>query len=416
MGSFTFLLSILLIGQVLSQSRDEYIRAHRLNRERARQARKQSIKDHVETLFNWKGKSMPSGTDGLMDGIQVPGDSRSKLDISQYPMDFTERVQSFFPECDIDDNYLLQLPDTPNSEILIFKIKFPVPRPGTLLSIVEARLRMFKLHSEMIEDTPDCPREQRMRITASWIQLKNHANSDAVAETVMLDSIMVDLSVNGWISLDVTGAVRSWYNHPHRPSAVLVEVENSRRETLQTRNLLQPLNCSSSSAGANPTLSSGSRAARPSPYLPGAPLLNLNQDMHPLIDITTFEVPTGKGRTGSNLSPGVSEPEQSSSPLPGASSQYTGDSNKFLQKLQEIDYLASSSLLEQRYPTRDLFTAHHKPRGLGSSDPTPIFQKVVLSRDELLRRLGELNELQTTDRDTEARVLSQLLQQVINDS
>ena len=29
-----------------------------------------------------------------------------------------------------------------------------------------------------------------------------------VAETVMLDSIMVDLSVNGWISLDVTGAVR----------------------------------------------------------------------------------------------------------------------------------------------------------------------------------------------------------------
>ncbi len=80
---------------------------------------------------------------------------------------------------DIDDNYLLQLPDTPNSEILIFKIKFPVPRPGTLLSIVEARLRMFKLHSEMIEDTPDCPREQRMRITASWIQLKNHANSDA---------------------------------------------------------------------------------------------------------------------------------------------------------------------------------------------------------------------------------------------
>ena len=80
---------------------------------------------------------------------------------------------------DIDDNYLLQLPDSPNSEILIFKIKFPVSRPGNLLSIVEARLRMFKLQSEMSEDTPDCPREQRMRITASWIQLKNHANSDA---------------------------------------------------------------------------------------------------------------------------------------------------------------------------------------------------------------------------------------------
>ena len=170
---------------------------------RARQARKKSIKDHVETLFNWKGKNMPSGTDGLMDGIQVPEDSRSKPDISQYPMDFTERVQSFFPECkffkfevfvwfdnvikltffvigsgDIDDHYLLQLPDSPNSEILIFKIRYPLPRPGTVLSIGEAKLRMFKLPTEDTLEDEDCPKERRMRITASWIQLKNHVNSD----------------------------------------------------------------------------------------------------------------------------------------------------------------------------------------------------------------------------------------------
>ena len=56
---------------------------------------------------------MPSGTDGLMDGIQVPGDSRSKSEISQYPMDFTERVQSFFPECKFLTNFLSK------SEILL---------------------------------------------------------------------------------------------------------------------------------------------------------------------------------------------------------------------------------------------------------------------------------------------------------
>ena len=69
---------------------------------RARLARKKSIKDHVETLFNWKGKMMPSGTDLRQNELgsveQGPGTGQGG-GVPLYPVDFTERVQSFFPEC-----------------------------------------------------------------------------------------------------------------------------------------------------------------------------------------------------------------------------------------------------------------------------------------------------------------------------
>ena len=70
---------------------------------RARQARKKSIKERVETLFNWRGKQMPSGgTDQ-----QLPPYLGDQLDqVSPYPVNFAERVQSFFPEC----KYFLDLP------------------------------------------------------------------------------------------------------------------------------------------------------------------------------------------------------------------------------------------------------------------------------------------------------------------
>ena len=71
---------------------------------------------------------MPSGTDGLMDGIQVPGDSRSKSEISQYPMDFTERVQSFFPECKFLSKFLSK------SEILL---------TGNFLAVLNRKSHFF---------------------------------------------------------------------------------------------------------------------------------------------------------------------------------------------------------------------------------------------------------------------------------
>ena len=87
--------------------------------------------------------------------------------------------------------------------------------------------------------------------------------------------------------------------------------------------------------------------------------------------------------------------------------------DKLLQKIQEIDYLSpldevSSNLQASQYT--------HIPAGLASNDPQPIFQRVVLTRDQLLKKLEQLNKVEQTDRDTESNMLRQLVSQIITNS
>ena len=124
----------------------------------------------------------------------------------------------------------MQAPEDPNIDIHLFKIKFPTARAGSKLSINEAQLRLYKLGVANPTSNPNCPPENKIRITVSWLKLKNsgirpgvifdfYSNicliQNVLAEQVMLDSVMVDGSIAGWTQLDVTGAVRSWYKHRH---------------------------------------------------------------------------------------------------------------------------------------------------------------------------------------------------------
>ena len=64
--------------------------------------RKMDIRNHIEDSFNWKDKSMPKG-DQVKDKVnQLPGlifPISTTVAPSPVSIDYTERVQSFFPEC-----------------------------------------------------------------------------------------------------------------------------------------------------------------------------------------------------------------------------------------------------------------------------------------------------------------------------
>ena len=60
---------------------------------------------------------------------------------------------------------------------------------------------------------------------------------------VMLDSVMEDSTVAGWVSLDVTGAVSDWHRHQHRPMALMIRVEDDRQREVRTQAVLTTLNC-----------------------------------------------------------------------------------------------------------------------------------------------------------------------------
>ena len=74
-----------------------------------------------------------------------------------------------------------------------------------------------------------------------WLKLRN--SGFVPATQVMLDSVMEDGASEGWVSLDVTGAVADWLKHQHKPMALMIKVEDDRQRELFSRSVMQTLTC-----------------------------------------------------------------------------------------------------------------------------------------------------------------------------
>jgi len=401
---------------------------------RQKEMRKLAIKNHIEDSFNWKGKTMPNGEQVKEKVNQFPDlifPISTTVAPSPVSIDYTQRVQSFFPECNYrhKTRLILQAPEDPNIDIHLFKIKFPTARAGSKLSINEAQLRLYKLGVANPTSNPNCPPENKIRITVSWLKLKN--SGIRPAEQVMLDSVMVDGSIAGWTQLDVTGAVRSWYKHRHMPMALMIEVEDINKRDLNAKQFLQTIKCYQ--AGTNPAMSSGggSLHASPSPHMGGSPIIpGLNKDMQPLIDISTMEIPNGQdipdnvmvwGLPQGNLldtddtTPFIASlqnveihhrPLQSRKII--TPDTQNKNSNK-LQTLEEIDYLASppSDFQNNPYSLPDPY--RHSPYGSsGQYGIQPIATRVILSKEDLSRKLEELSSNQSRIKDREDNIAEQV--------
>ena len=190
---------------------------------------------------------------------------------------------------------LNQLPDIPHIAPQFFQVKFPTRRPDTQISVNAAKLRLYKLGS----DGPGLT-GKKIRITVSQLKLDSPGSRPAKPSTnkvVMLDSKMVDTTEAGWISLDVTGAVERWHRHTHRPMALMVQVEDDKRRSLEPNSYLQSLICDAGTVAACRSdsqfvvLDPTTAAPQPAPLINGENLLgNLNKNNQPLIDISTIEV------------------------------------------------------------------------------------------------------------------------------
>ena len=102
-----------------------------------------------------------------------------------------------------------------------------------------------------------------------------------------------------------------------------------------------------------------------------------------------------------------------------AISQLTPDhSDGLLQNIQEIDYLAPAAKSVLSFSGGDA-ASRHRPRGRSQGHPVPIFQKVVLSREQLLEQLEQLGGSLEDDEDEEdrqVRMLRQLVEQTMQHS
>jgi len=448
-----FLLGLCLTDLSDSQSRINSPEAHRVHRasdsrvllaNRQKQMRKMNIRNHIEDSFNWKDKSMPKG-DQVKDKVnQLPGlifPISTTVAPSPVSIDYTERVQSFFPECNYKHKtrLILQAPEDPNIEIHFFKIKFPTARTGSKLSINAAKLRLYKLGSPSPTSSPNsnpsssanpsCPPENKIRITVSWLKLRNTGLRPA--NQVMLDSVMVDGSTAGWTTLDVTGAVRSWYQHQHMPMALMLEVEDIGKRDLNAKKYLQSIKCGQ--AGTKPTQSSGGNLLRtiPSPHMGGGPTIpSLNMDMQPLVDISTLEIPNGQDIPDDVMVWGLPQGSilDSDNNVPFISTLQnveihhrpvqsrkilTPDTqdrqNNNLLTLEEVDYLASPKSDSQDLDTLIPEPSKYSPySGSGRTGVKPIATRVILSREDLTKKLAELSSQQNRIKDREDNIAEKI--------
>jgi hypothetical protein len=101
-------------------------------------------------------------------------------------------------------------------------------------------------------------------------------------------------------------------------------------------------------------------------------------------------------------------------------SQLTPDhSDGLLQNIQEIDYLAPHAKTVLSFSGGDAASSRHRPRGRSQGHPVPIFQKVVLSREQLLEQLEQLGgslEDEEDEEDRQVRMLRQLVEQTMQHS
>ena len=101
-----------------------------------------------------------------------------------------------------------------------------------------AKLRLYKLGTDSSGQV-----DRKIRITVSQLKLEPRRPHGKGGKPVMLDSMMVDARGPGWLSLDVTGAVSKWHKHPHKPMALMVQVEDDKRKSLLPNSYIQPLDC-----------------------------------------------------------------------------------------------------------------------------------------------------------------------------
>ena len=198
--------------------------------------------------------------------------------------------------CAGDPHYelLTQLPDIPNITPHFFRVRFPARRPHTEIRVHAAKLRLYNLGSD------EGLTGKMIRVTVSQLKLESPGRRPSrhfSNQVVMLDSRMVNTTEAGWISLDVTGAVERWHRHTHRPMALMVQVEDDKRRSLEPNSYLQSLICDAGTVAACRSdsqfvvLDPTTAAPQPAPLINGENLLgNLNKNNQPLIDISTIEV------------------------------------------------------------------------------------------------------------------------------
>ncbi|XP_071748027.1 uncharacterized protein [Lepeophtheirus salmonis] len=201
--------------------------------------RRKMVKNQVERILNIGNRNFNSShqfTSNLWNNIKRQFGSSSILPnptYSQKYWNYTEKLRSIFPTCRrwIDSNI-------PNGIHLYFNISSRTNQQNYFhQEIIRGRLNLFKTTPR--NTNTSYLLNKNVRITVSWIKRVK-------GDHIMMDSKILPIQSEKWISLDILVALRYWHKNPRKNFGIFIEVMDGNQKTLPTNEYIVPMNCSDS--------------------------------------------------------------------------------------------------------------------------------------------------------------------------
>ncbi|RZF45274.1 hypothetical protein LSTR_LSTR013648 [Laodelphax striatellus] len=244
---------------------------------------------------------------------------------------YTEKVQSFYPSCELPRNTDEELWSNGESMHLLFDLSFPTSLQGNVVNIIAAKLRLHKVSQANMtvavsETCPPPPTplfddqappavafkpqtfhlshnpaspitvdDKKIRVSIYWYtrSLKKHR-----VKRKLLDSQMVSVYGDAWTEWNVRSAVKAW-KESNKNFGLAIEVEDEDGNLLPAHNYFSPMNCSKEASTSRPipgflvdaarlfSLENQSEASGGS----SSSAYHFNTHMFPMIDLCTVELP-----------------------------------------------------------------------------------------------------------------------------
>ncbi|XP_063218730.1 uncharacterized protein LOC134528992 [Bacillus rossius redtenbacheri] len=298
------------------------------SRDRIREDRIHAIKYQILGFLGFMGGE-PTINDSDKEQLESVREWYNQMsDMPEWPPSemYTERVQSFYPSCDLPKNTDAEMWNDPTFMHMYFDLKYPEPSDGMQSDIITAKLHLHKKskgtkpwHDEMCKNVSTPSSEE----TEEGVTSPTHNDSDGIVRVSVyhytrslkrnrvkkkiLDTRVLPVCGEEWTEFNVSPAAKSW-KETGRNHGLGVQVEDEQGHFFPARDHFSPMDCTDqASATARPIpgflVATGSVMQRnrqisrtdDDPAGSSAAVRDkafyFNKYMFPMIDLCTIDVP-----------------------------------------------------------------------------------------------------------------------------
>ncbi|CAN8021411.1 unnamed protein product [Ixodes persulcatus] len=167
---------------------------------------------------------------------------------------YSERIQSFYPSCSLPNNTDLSAWNVPGHLRLHYDVTFPRPSAGTEITLVSAKLRLYRLPDPRAAPPPlqpgahnflDPAEAQRRRppVTVSIFQFLKPIRSNRKEKKQLIVSRTLSTERRGWEEFNVESAVSQWYRSRGKNHGLDIELQDALGNKLVPGLYFQNMSC-----------------------------------------------------------------------------------------------------------------------------------------------------------------------------